>query len=83
MQKKQRDKALKNADAADTLDKFWYLFLLAWSVGAWVALSAENKDPGYWPAVGFVLVGLIRIRMIARAIRVDALLREAEEEARR
>lgn len=79
MNAKQRNRTLYWSDAADLADRVLYVLLAAWIVAAAITLS----EPGYWPAVGIVCLGLVRIRMIARAIRVDAILRESEEEARR
>jgi hypothetical protein len=79
MEKKHRNRTLYWSDAADLADRIGYVLLLLCCIGAmW-----QESGPEIGIAAGFVLVGLLRIRMLIRAIRVDALLREAEEEARR
>lgn len=76
MTKKHRDKVLWWSDAADLADRVGYVLLLLCCLGAmW---EESNSEIGI--AAGFVVVGLLRIRMLVRAIRVDALLREAERE---
>lgn len=85
MQKKLREKTLKNSDAMGFLDT------IAWCLGAaWLTLVvcgvATNQDLGTGmliaAGVAPIYLALLRIRMLLRALRVDALLREAEEEAR-
>lgn len=83
MNKKRRARALWECDIATYADGAGYVLLMIWSVGAYIDMSASNQDPGYWPAVGFICAGLIRLRILLRSMRLDALIRDQEEEDRR
>lgn len=85
MNKKQRDKTLKNSDAMGFLDLITWCLGAAWLIVVIIAAStnqAMSTGMLIAAAAAPIYLALLRIRMLLRAIRVDALLRESEEQTR-
>lgn len=83
MTKAHRDKILKNSDTMHFADTILWCLCAAW-LAMMVAGMFTSDTMDAEALAGLVLAPvfmcLLRIRMLVRAIRVDALLREAERE---
>ena len=79
MNAKQRAKVLKNSDTMNFADTILWCLCAAWCFMLFAGLITSeqlgNEDIAAMLLVP-LFMGLLRIRMLVRAIRVDALLRE-------
>jgi len=79
MNKKQRDKVLRNSDNMHFMDTILWCLCAAWlfmMVAGMFTSDTMDAEALAGLVMSPLFMGLLRIRMLVRAIRVDALLRE-------